>query len=141
MENYTFVHTDEVEVTAESEEDALNQLRQAYGVSEDHFELAEVDPIEPIEGPSLEVKFHPEVWVDERAVETDPEGPQCWEVPLEDALSEDGTIVEGNTAYSDELREHERAPIWARNWTGPFYVTIEEFHNLPEGETPDDYME
>ena len=64
---------------------------------------------ESIDGPSVELFFVPQAWKNDHAIEVDPEGPQHWEVPLEDALV-DGNLVQDNTENSDRLREQDRAP-------------------------------
>jgi hypothetical protein len=72
----------------------------------------------------VRVTFHPQVWVDDRAVtSTDTE---TYLVPLEKALTPDGDFVEDDTDASDQLAWVEEAPDRARNWDGPFYVTVDE---------------
>lgn len=62
--------------------------------------------------------FHPQAWINDNAYDVDPLGPTEWEVG---DVPED---LEGNSYESDELREHENAPMWAREWSGPFWVEI-----------------
>lgn len=72
----------------------------------------------------VRVTFHPQVWVDDRAVtSTDTE---TYLVSLEKALTPDGDLVEDNTDASDQLALVDEAPERARNWPGPFYVTVDE---------------
>lgn len=83
----------------------------------------------------VRVTFHPQVWVDDRAVtSTDTE---TYLVPLEKALTPDGDLVEDDTDTSDQLARVEEAPDRARNWAGPFYVTVDELVSRDESGTDD----
>lgn len=64
------------------------------------------------------VVFHPQAWVNDYAIAVDPEGPTEFEV---------GIIFGGigdDTYESDELRFHENAPQWVKDWAGPFYIEV-----------------
>lgn len=66
----------------------------------------------------MRVRFHPQAWVNDYAIEVDPQGKAEWEVgDVPDGIADD-------TYESDEFRSHDNAPQWARDWTGPFYVEI-----------------
>lgn len=71
----------------------------------------------------VEVTFHPQVWQDERAV-TGTDTEQFY-VPADDATDDDGNLLPDNSRESDVLRLHSNAPVRARHWQGPFYVTLE----------------
>jgi hypothetical protein len=70
------------------------------------------------------VTFHPQIWHDNRAITSD--DPERFTVPIEDALTPEGELLEDDTGESDQLRHHENAPERAQQWDGPFYVTIDE---------------
>lgn len=63
--------------------------------------------------------FHPQAWVNDHAIEVDPEGETEWDVG---DVSHD---LKGSTYESDELRFHSNAPAWVREWSGPFYIEID----------------
>lgn len=77
----------------------------------------------PADATEAVVKFYPQVWSNDYAMTGDP---FTFTVPIDDALTPDGTLVEDCTHESDRLREHENAPEKARKWQGPFYVVISE---------------
>lgn len=101
--------------------------------------LKTVKGVAPIEGPSVEVMFTPQAWMNDQALEVDCEQRRRFTVPLEDALTESGALVKSDSSESDLLKNHERVPDWINNWGGPFYITIQEMHDLPEGKSPEDY--
>jgi hypothetical protein len=71
------------------------------------------------------VTFYPQAWQNDYAVPVDPEGKTEFEVPLEDAIDEDGDILPDDSYESDAFKDHENAPEWIKEWNGPFYITIE----------------
>ena len=64
------------------------------------------------------VRFHPQAWINDYAVEVDAEGPTEFEV------GEVAADVRDDSYPSDNLRDHENAPQWVKDWGGPFYVEI-----------------
>lgn len=68
------------------------------------------------------VTFHPQIWRNDHAV-TGTET-ETYALPIEDVLDENGELPESNTDESDELAWHDDAPKRARQWQGPFYVTV-----------------
>lgn len=66
----------------------------------------------------MRVRFHPQAWINDRAIEVDPQGETEWEVEV---VVDD---VEDDTYESDELRLHENAPEWVKDWTGPFFIEV-----------------
>lgn len=84
----------------------------------------------------VRVTFYPQLWVDDRAVTgTDTE---TYLVPIEKALTDDGELFVDNTDTSDRLARVEEAPGRARNWDGPFYVTLDEIVCRPDSECKDE---
>lgn len=67
-------------------------------------------------------RFQPEAWIDDYAVDVDPDGPDTWTVSPAMAAA----IIADDYQDLDYLRDDEAAPAWVRNWTGPFTVYIEE---------------
>lgn len=73
-------------------------------------------------------RFHPEAWINDEAVEVDPEGPTTWDVtehicamPREVALA-----LRDNRENTDALCELPNVPEWIRNWNGPYRVEVQE---------------
>jgi hypothetical protein len=65
----------------------------------------------------LRCTFVPQSWVNENAIRVDGDGPLTWEADY--VLDE----LPGYHSYeSDELRLHDEAPPWVRDWQGPFEV-------------------
>lgn len=62
--------------------------------------------------------FHPQAWVNDYAIDVDPEGKTEWNVEI---VPDD---LEDNSYESDELRFHDNAPQWVKDWSGPFWVEI-----------------
>lgn len=68
----------------------------------------------------MKAEFTPQAWINDYAVEVDPQGPTVWEVG-------DVPADVGSDDYkSDDLRFHPNAPQWVKDWSGPFYITIIE---------------
>lgn len=65
-----------------------------------------------------QVRFIPEAWVHDCAVELDPPGPTTFDVPA-DEIRGDGP------ADWDYLKDHPNAPDWVRNWAGPYTCRVE----------------
>lgn len=74
------------------------------------------------------VEFHPQAWVNDYAVEVDPQGPTQYEV--EDSDIESGW--ESDTYETDALKDHPNAPEWVREWQGPFWVDVDFWHTEEE---------
>jgi len=72
--------------------------------------------------------FHPQAWVNDYAIEVDPEGETRWDVT--DGIVAMGLLkaleIRDDCYTSDDLRFSDNAPDWVRNWTGPFYVAVED---------------
>lgn len=80
-------------------------------------------------GPMVKLRFQPQAWQNDYAIEADAEGEVRWSIPLSDPVFDDartrGGLPEDDRYESDALREHLLAPKWMRDWSGPFYVRIE----------------
>jgi hypothetical protein len=74
---------------------------------------------------TVTVHFVPQAWVRHHAIEVDPEGATTFEVPMTDAKDGVGNWLPDRDDASDLLRQHENAPEWIRNWSGPFDIEIE----------------
>jgi hypothetical protein len=96
------------------------------GVLEDHPDATDV-----------RVTFHPQIWHHGRAVTSD--DTETYLVPLKQALTPDGELVADDTDGSDQLTRVGNAPDIARNWSGPFYVTVDELVNETEIETGNEH--
>jgi hypothetical protein len=84
----------------------------------------------------VRVTFHPQLWVDDRAVTgTDTE---TYLVPIKKALTDNSDLVADDTDASDQLVWVNEAPERTRNWGGPFYVTLEEILTSPNSEHEDE---
>lgn len=71
-------------------------------------------------------KFHPQVWINDHAVDADPEGETSFDVTeaIEAMGREKALLLDDNEYESDELRELPGAPAWVRDWSGPFWVEV-----------------
>lgn len=79
-------------------------------------------------GVAVIATFHPQAWINDYAVDVDPEGETSWEVTpefLADLLDDvGGSALESSTYESDYLRQDPNAPDWVRAWSGPFWVKV-----------------
>lgn len=87
-------------------------------------------------------RFHPQAWINNHAVEVDPEGPVEWDVTEAIMVMgrEQALNLRDDDYPSDELRFTENAPQWVREWSGPFWVEVADsikayFNPNPEGST------
>ena len=67
----------------------------------------------------MKARFHPQAWVDDYAIDVDPEGPTEWDVG---AVSE---TMKDDTYDPDRWREHPNTPAWVREWAGPFWIEVD----------------
>lgn len=81
----------------------------------------------------VRVMFYPQIWHHGWAVTSD--DTEIYLVPIEHALTPDGELVADDTDGSDQLALVDDAPDIARNWSGPFYVTVDELVDEIEVET------
>lgn len=70
--------------------------------------------------------FHPQVWVNDYAIDVDPEGETEWDVTSYLAERFGTDVPENNSYESDELRWDPKAPAWIQEWAGPFWVELIE---------------
>jgi hypothetical protein len=73
-------------------------------------------------------RFHPQAWVNDYAIDADPEGEVTWDVTSEVlAMPEDTrNRLQDDQYETDNLRFSTNAPKWIQDWSGPFYVEVEE---------------
>lgn len=72
---------------------------------------------------TVKLRFVPQAWVNDYAIEVDPEGPTEWEVPA-------GLVdfdFDRDHWRRDALKNHHNAPDWVRGWQGPFEVELADF--------------
>jgi hypothetical protein len=74
----------------------------------------------------LKLRFHPQAWQNDYAIDADPEGETDWMIPLSDVDLEDsdGELPEDDDDQTDDFRHHLLAPKWVQDWDGPYYVEI-----------------
>ncbi len=66
------------------------------------------------------IRFVAQAWINNYAVECDPEGPTTFLVP-DSAIT---PAMRYSADARDALREHDAAPEWIREWNGPFECEI-----------------
>lgn len=77
--------------------------------------------------------FEPQSWIDDNAVEVDPEGETSWDCTASVASNPEyfkgiDKFIEYNGSFLDNddlLHSDPEAPEWVREWTGPFTITVE----------------
>ena len=71
--------------------------------------------------PTITATFHPQAWIDDYAVEVDPEGET--EFDATERVLELLTMTLADDEYrSDEIRA--AGPDWVKEWNGPFYIEV-----------------
>lgn len=68
------------------------------------------------------VRFHPQAWINDYAIDVDPEGPTDWKAAVPYGM-------QSNTCESDSLARDENAPQWVQEWSGPFWIEIDPNHD------------
>lgn len=77
--------------------------------------------------PMVKATFHPQAWVNDYAIDVDPEGETSWDCTY-DFLVELPDGWEDDDAFDlDRLRDDPAAPAWVSEWRGPFYVTLDRW--------------
>lgn len=73
-------------------------------------------------------RFHPQAWVNDYAIDADPEGETTWDITdAIVAMGREASLALRDDDYaSDYLRESTEAPAWIKEWSGPFYIEAEE---------------
>lgn len=74
---------------------------------------------------TVTIRFSPQAWIRDQAIEVDPDGPTTFAVPVGDAQDAEGDWLPDCSDESDDLRTHANSPDWIRNWRGPFSIAIE----------------
>lgn len=80
-------------------------------------------------GPMVKVQFTPQAWVNDYAIDVDPEGETEFEIPVADAMI-DGRLRKDNHDETDVLKDHPNAPRWIKQFAGPFYIEILDRHRF-----------
>lgn len=72
------------------------------------------------------LRFVPQAWVSDYAIVVDPEGAREWTVSRELMLATfaSGPEWQGNHQAREDMRFEGTAPIWIRDWSGPFEVDL-----------------
>lgn len=100
------------------------------------------DPDDDEEPSTVQVRFQPQAWVNDNAMDVDAEGPVTWFVSEETAAE----IPDSNDL--DFVRGDEFAYQWIKDWSGPFEITVvhdsaeamfEHLDSLPEQTEGEDY--
>lgn len=80
------------------------------------------------EAMEVTARFHPQAWVNDYAIDADPDGPVEFDVtPEVMAMGEDmARAVSNDTGDSDNLRDAMNAPAWIKEWSGPFWIEVED---------------
>lgn len=77
------------------------------------------------DAPDVEISFTPQAWVRDLAITVDAPGETDWTAPLAEVLTLCGGVLPEDDQYSsDDLRNMSQAPAWARDWNGPFAISI-----------------
>jgi len=106
-------------------------VSRVTGLSEQRLSIEAVDDIDDIDGPYAELEFTPQKWIRGRAEPVETEGDRSWLVPLEDAVNDEGVLISPTDFEADDLKDHDRAPFWVQNWSGPFSIKIIDIGGLP----------
>lgn len=72
--------------------------------------------------PAIMATFLPQAWVNDHAIEVDPEGETTFDVT--EVVAHDIFSYPDNSYDSDDLRN--LGPDWIKNWHGPFEITVQE---------------
>ncbi len=91
-----------------------------------------------VDGRRLRVRFTPQAWMNDHAVEVDAEGPVEWDAsPVGiDALQSSGNPdLSDALAYEPWFTDDPATPAWIRAWTGPFHIEVLDT-NLPRLSAP-----
>ena len=80
--------------------------------------------------PPLIATFTPQAWVNDYAIEVDPEGETTFDVTLDviaRALADECDTIEEylDGTDNDELRYADEAPEWIYDWSGPFNIEVD----------------
>ena len=67
-------------------------------------------------------RFVPQKWINDYAVDVDPEGDTDWSIT--DAEADEAFDEARRGGDWDYIRSDTKAPSWVREWHGPFYVEL-----------------
>ena len=73
----------------------------------------------------IEIKFVPQAWIDDYAVDVDPEGPDTWDVTTYvTAMSQEQAFALRDNQDESEPMLRFNAPEWVINWQGPYRFEV-----------------
>jgi hypothetical protein len=126
LENYGEEEQDKD--AAESLTGILNLLDAIMDTAHDHhfpvMFLTEDEP-EPIQSTKVQVRFRPQAWIREYAVDVDPEGwPNVWFIEVDSEAPALKAVEDGLDL--DFLKFDPFAPAWITKHQGPFEIEIVE---------------
>lgn len=138
MKKHTVSLEIEETVFADEEETALEDVAAAFGVDPSHEGInitSEVSDTSDLSGkPRVEFTFRPQKIQNRECYQVEPPARFTWEIPLEDTIR-NGEIPSTITEDSDspaQIKEHERTPLWIREWSGPFKIYVKLIKGIPE---------
>jgi hypothetical protein len=77
---------------------------------------------------TIQCIFYPQAWQNDYAIPVDAEGPVTWTTNWPD----DKPLPANNDYESDQLARESDAPLWIQNWSGPFYVEVNQVFSTPQ---------
>jgi hypothetical protein len=89
-----------------------------------------VEPAIPLTPSDHEAVFHPQSWMNDYAVEVDPEGEQMWRISqgyldqVRVTHPDNFADLYSSSLVSDAVKNDPAAPEWVRNWQGPSWVEV-----------------
>jgi len=101
---------------------------QKSGDPDQSWTLALIEFLLPSDAPRVEANFNPQAWVGRSAISVDPEGETSWDITAEIILmGEEAALQLKNDDYpTDHLRYSAKAPQWVQDWSGPFWIEVED---------------
>lgn len=131
---YEFSIETEITGTAESIEKAKEKIAKQHNVAVENITLTNKTPLEELTGPTVELSFTPQRKHRQTGdiSRADAHGETTFTVPIEAVQSKSGGVMPSPSFELDELKTHERAPLWIQHWSGPYDLRINEVNGLPE---------
>lgn len=75
---------------------------------------------------NIHCTFYPQAWINDNALDVDPEGTMTWEMDMLEVVELTGVsdlnCMDDNPYARDKLRHSKKAPQWIKDWTGPFEI-------------------
>lgn len=104
------------------------RIRLAELAQRQQVEASPERPAPPPGSKRVMATFHPQAWQNDYASPVDPRGPVQFDVTDEVlALGRDQALqLEDDSDASDGLRAARLAPVWIKDWQGPFYIEVQD---------------